>query len=172
MIHTKTETSEKHICTCPRLSAIEKERRRGEKFPILPELCLRRLNIQKRLTIHAWTNLQSDKNSMMLGWEPWKVDAGDVELADGDVDGVQVGPGVVGDWSGVWDLSGVPLLYKQLLNQKFNCKTFATLWILWTQKYPSSQGGVYLSLEKQMGVAVFGLESQERMLLSPGRSWW
>ena len=50
----------------------------------------------------------------MLGSEPWKVDAGDVELADGDVDGVQVGPGVVGDWSGVWDLSGVPLLYKQL----------------------------------------------------------
>ena len=50
----------------------------------------------------------------MLFSEPWKVDAGDVELADGEVDGVQVGPGVVGDWSGVWDLSGVPLLYKQL----------------------------------------------------------
>ena len=158
MIHTKTETSEKHICTCPRLSAIEKERRRGEKFPILPELCLRRLNIQKRLTIHAWTNLQSGKNSMMIQWFRtlkswcWWCRTG------------RWGCWWCASWPGscwgliwsvrsVWSSASVKTTF-----QRFNCKTFATLWILWTQIYPSSQGGVYLSLEKQMGVEAFGLE--------------
>ena len=39
--------------------------------------------------------------------KPWNVDVGDVELLDGEVDGVQIVPGGAADWSGVRDLSGV-----------------------------------------------------------------
>ena len=46
--------------------------------------------------------------------KPWNVDVGDVELLDGEVDGVQIVPGGAADWSGVRDLSGVSPLYNSV----------------------------------------------------------
>ena len=154
MIHRTTENAWKEIlmCTCPRLSAIEKERRRGEKFPILPASFYGWLNIQEILANHARTNLHNVRFRTLKSWCWW--------CRTG-----RWGCWWCASWPGscwglirsvrsVWSSASVQTTF-----QRFNCKTFATLWILWTQIYPSSQDGVYLSLEKQIGVEAFGLES-------------
>ena len=124
IIHRKTETAWKrdsylHLPKTFSNRKGETSRRKVSNFAWVLFKVTRYPEEIGNICLNKFANLHSGKNSMMLGSEPWKVDAGDVELADGEVDGVQVGPGVVGDWSGVWDLSGVPLLYKQLLNQRF-----------------------------------------------------
>ena len=47
---------------------------------------------------------------------PWNVDAGDVELIGGDVDGVKIEAGGAVSWSGVRDLSGVSPLCNEVEN--------------------------------------------------------
>ena len=48
--------------------------------------------------------------------KPWNVDVGDVELIDGEVDGVKLVQGGAAGWSGVHDLSGVSPLRNSMKN--------------------------------------------------------